>query len=441
MVVSISREELRKRRCYNGGQGTLLKLENISVEDVIINSYLHTDNKIAMELAKRYEYLLILAKTKKNKYLEHRDSIHMNLSKWIKDNKLQREWVDFIYFTQTHFSFKYESIASSYMSEIMESWNYLSGYGENNIYGLSNDNEFLLCPDYYGDWDIKLHKLYKEVEKGKISMERYAHIIKYELNEEFIIERNENLRHIAVFGLIPFINERNKSIYPTEWFPHAIGNYLRFPRVWKSSNFYKEQLKRRKYLIDSKGVKIFLKNAGVFTELLLMETVTRDKKIVMLFRLSTPEGGTYGYYHLQDEYFFSAYKFSDKRDIHDSMENLVLEMYTEVVCGLEKDKKRIYAIKEVEDITNTIKHKSTYLFVQYKLYNENTDKEELKGSRKGSTQKPHERRYAIRKLKENQKASDEAIERALELGIEIQEGFTFVQSYSVGGIKDIRTEI
>jgi hypothetical protein len=438
--MSISKDSLRMKRCENGGYGTLLRLAHTTAEEIVIETYLHTDNEIAMKLAKRYEYLLLLAKTNEKKYMKNRDKMHLELANWIKENNIYREWVDFIYFTQNSLDKKYELTASAYMSEIMESWNYLSGYDQHNIYGLNSDNEFLYCIDYYGDWDIKMHLLNDKFKQKQISQQKYEDIVK-NMKREFFIEKNENLRHIAVFGMIPFVNERTKNIYPKEWFPHADGDYLEFPRRWKKTEFYKDQLKSRKFLIDKKGIKIFFKNAGKFNELLLMEDVTKDKKIVMLYRLSTSLGGTYGYFHLQDQYFFTPFKYSDCIEIHENIENMVLEVYTEIVCGLNKDVKRLYALKEVDDLDNIENYKSTHLYVKYKIYNEKIDDEELKSNHKGFIQKPHERRFALRKLKEDQKASDEAIERAKDLGIELQDGYTFVQSYSVGGIKEIRKEI
>jgi hypothetical protein len=438
-----TQEEIRKHRCRNGAYGTLERIKRFSAEDIIMNTFIKPQSDVAYAMAKRYEYMLVLAKTDSNKYIQKRDQLHLDLAKWIKDNKYYREFVDLIYFvTYTLDGSSYRIIADAYLSEMMETWNYLTGYrSEEVIYGLTSTNELLLAPDYYGDWDIPVMKLNRDLERRKITPQQFKEKF-FQLSKEFVTERNENLADIAIFNMIPFINERTKAIYPKDWFPHAEQDKLEFPRVWKPTEFYREQLRSRKFIIDRKGVKVFLRNAGSFNEILFMEDFTKDKKIIMLFRLSTPEGSTQGYYHLQDEQFFTAFKYSDGQHIHDSIENLVLEVYTEIVCGLEKDRKRLYAIQEVEDIDNIPDYKDTHLYVQYQLYNHESDRDELKGRRKGFHQRPHERRFALRKLRENQKPSDEAIERARELGIELQEGYTFVRAYSVGlGVKDIRKEL
>lgn len=441
-MAAFTQEELRKSRCRNGALVTISKVENHTPEEIIINSYLHTDNPVAMELAKKYEYMLLTAKMKPEVYKKKRDELMSDLGAWVRDNGHYREWVDFVYFVHSKSGRMVHILASAYISEIMESWNYISGNNGHHIIGLTAENEPIIVPEYYGDWDIPLHEMHRKYEKGKISMKAYHEFMQTpqaaRLSEQ---EANESLLDIAVLGMVPYINERTRNVYPKVFFPHANITNFRFPRRWKPTEFYVERLRMRKYLLDKKGIKIYLKNAGSWTEVLLMETITKAGQIAMLYRLSNSEGSTYGFYHIQDEYFFSCYKYSDGPEVHYSIENLILELYTEVACGLEIDVKRAYSIKEVEDISDTSALRQTHLFVQYQRYNEKTDDTELKGKRRGGhTQKPHERGPATRKLTGNRTASEEAIERAKEMGIELQEGYTFVKSYSVGGLKEIRKE-
>jgi hypothetical protein len=174
-----------------------------------------------------------------------------------------------------------------------------------------------------------------------------------------------------------------------------------------------------------------------------MEEVTRDGKIVMLFKLSVfnGSGSIMGFYNLTDDYFFTAFRESDNPFIHNRIENFVLEVYADLVVGFEKNVKRRFALKEVEDIENIPDLNETNIYAQYSIYNEKTDNN-ANGSRKsGYTQKPHERRFALRKLAEGQSASDEALERARELGYELPQGYTFVRGYKVGGMKEVRVEL
>jgi ribosomal protein L17 len=436
--MKITREMLRKQRCYNGGIGMKLRISNIDEEELIIKSFIHTNNPHAREMARKYEKMIVLAKVDFEKYLKNRDAMHMELVNYIHSNKLYKEWVDLIYVTL--YQMERHELIDALGSELMETWAYLTWDYEKDhyVYGLTTGNELLVVPAYYGDWDVELHRKRAAYEKTKDE----SILLDVILNDElYTIERNEQIYTNILFGMIPFINERTKNIMPKDWFPHAEADHLRdLPRIWKPTDFYKEQLRRRKYLIDKKGVRVLLKNAGVFREVVLMEDMTKDNKVVMLYRLTTDKGSTVGFYHLADEIFFSGYKYSDGRHFHDHIENFVLELYTEIVCGLEKDKKRLYAIKEVEDIEYIENEKDTHVYVQYVTYDHESDG--TKRMRRGGTkQRPHERRFALRKLPDNMTASEEAKQRALELGIELQDGYTFVRAYKVGGVKEIRKEI
>lgn len=438
----ISSAELRKIRCENGADGTLLRIKDFTAEDIIINSYLHTDSDIAMQLAKKYEYMLVLAKLNPKKYKQQRDKLFSEFAKWIHTNKLYSEWVDFVRFVHINSHDHNFIIQSAYMSEMMESWAYLTGHNGTLINGLTSEGEPIIAPDYYGDWDRELHQLHKDFSSAHKNASKAEKLLFYEqtYDQFFSMERNENLLHISVFGMIPFVNERTQSIIPKKPYPLAEANGLRFPRIWKDTEFYKQELKKRKFIINSKGADLLLKNAGSWTRLLLLEDVTKDGKVIMLFQLSNPDGATYGYYSLDDGFFHTCYRYSDGRELHERMENLVLEIYTEVVCGLEKDRKRIYAIQEVEDIDHTEEYKGTHLFIQFNLRSggESTGK---RGARKGSHQKSHERKHARRKLPENWVASEEAIKRAQEIGLALPEGYTYVRKYKAGGVNAIRERI
>ncbi|MFF2532226.1 hypothetical protein ACFVS2_25285 [Brevibacillus sp. NPDC058079] len=438
----MNREELRKYRCGNGATGIIERLVNFSAEEIIIGSFFHTENQQAKDLMSRYEKMMVLAKVNPDRYKKERDSLHIDVASYIHENKLYREWLDFIYIIMTHM--EENLILDSYKCEAMETWNYLTNYETVNIYGLTSSNELLICDEVYGDWDIPLMKARKLYDQKKITMielqERF--IAEDRKNGLFLIERNENMIDISIFETMPFIDERTQAIMPKKWMEMARAENLVLPRQWKSTDFYKEQLKKRKYIINRKGCKAHLKNAGNITEVFFMEGITKDKKIVMLYRVTTKKGSFIGFYHVGDDFFFSPYRGSSEKSIHHDLENFVLELYTEIVSGLEKDRKRVYALKEVDDIEQIEDYKASYVYVEFGIYNPSTDQSNSMNRRRGTKQKPHKRDKAIRKLREGQQVSEEAIHRAREeYGIELQEGYTFVRPYKVGGVKDVRKEL
>lgn len=430
--------ELRKRRCKNGAYGNLQRISSYSADEIILASYVHTDNEKAKELLKFYEKMIVLAKVNPQRYVNERDSLQLQLSSYIHKNKMYREWFDFIYFLNLHL--EENQILDAYKSEAMETWCYLSEKRNHKIFGLTSNGELLYCQDQFGDWDIEIHRIHKLYENKKITLEQMLSMHE-KLKDLYIIERHENIVDVTIFEMMPFMNERTKTIFPHKWLEMAYLDNLILPRKWKDTSFYQEQIKKRKFMIHRKGCKAYLRNAGNIKEVFFVEDVTKDKKIIMLYRVSTDKGSFMGYYNLGDNYFFSPYRSTDHKEVHLGLENFILELYAEIVSGLEKDVKRLYALKEVDDIHHIEDFKPTHVYVQFQLYNEKTDRDELSGTRRHFKQRPHERSMAIRKLPPGWKVSEEAIERAKEYGIELQEGYTFVRPYEVGGIKEVRKEI
>lgn len=430
--------ELRRRRCINGAYGNLQRLASYTAEDIILASYVHTDNEAAKEILKFYERAIVLAKVNPERYVKERDEFQQKLSAYIHKNKLYREWFDFIYFLNHHM--EESRMLDAYKSEAMETWVYLSEKRGQKIFGLTSDNKLLYCEDQFGDWDIEIHRLAKLYEQNRISHEKFMQKTK-ELAHLYAIERHENIVDVTIFEMLPFMNERTQTILPRKWMEMGYADNIVLPRKWKETDVYREAIRKRKFMIHKKGCKAFLRNAGNIKEVCFIEDVKKDKKIVMMYRVSTDQGSFMGYYNLNDEYFFSPYRSTDHKEIHFGLENFILELYAEIVSGLEKDVKRLYALKEVEDIDNIPDYKPTHVYVQFNLYNEKTDRDELSGNKRHIKQRPHERSMAIRRLPAGQKASEEAIQRAKEYGIELQEGYTFVRPYRVGGVKDVRKEI
>lgn len=431
---------IRKNRCKNGAYAIIQMLKDFTADDIIIFGFVHTDNEKAKELLYKYEQMILLAKMDEDRYQNKRDELHTTLAKFIKQNELYSDWADFIHFLNNNLQHK--TILNVYKSETMETWNYLTGYNGKIVYGVTRDNKPLITNEYYGDWDYELHKRQYQLERKKITRKQFTEFVQSEINDRRRMEANENLSDIAILEMMPFINERTHDIYPKDWMPHAELHRLQFPRQWKKTEFYQELLDKRNYILDRKGVKLFLKNAGMIDEVLFVEDVTKDNKSILLYRASSyKHGSTMGYYIPSDKDFFSPWKFSNGPEAHANIENFILELYAELTVGLERDRLRFSALVEVEDLNHLERYRETNIYVQYQTFNALSDRDELKGRRNStSRQKPHERRFSIRKLKEGQKASEEALERAREYGIELQDGYTFVKGYSVG-IKDMRKPV
>lgn len=429
---------VKKNRTINGGRFILEQLKNYTEEALIINGYVETDNPHAKKILSMYEQMLLMGKCEPKNYLEKRHELHLQMADYIHKHQLYTEWSDLIYFLNKNMSVE---MLSLYKSEAMETWSYLTGLDEKDVYGVTRDNQLLIAPSFYGDWDMPSQKQQYLFEKGKISRKK---LIKYIKENEVRIkttESNESISNIAVMELIPFINERTKEIYCQHWLPHAQLEKMQLPRKWKETGFYEEQLSKRKYVLDRKGVNIRLKNAGTIENMLFIEDVAKDNQPVLLYRIDTVHGSSMGYYHLGDKFFFSPWKYSNSMETHEQIENFILEVYTELTCGLEKDRRRFYALQVVEDVNYLKSFRETNVYAQFELNETKKESEREANHKKGISQRPHERRFTLRKLKEGQSASEEAKQMALEFGIELQDGYTFVRSYKVGENKPFRETI
>lgn len=184
-------------------------------------------------------------------------------------------------------------------------------------------------------------------------------------------------------------------------------------------------------MIGRKGVRVRFKMKGDLSELFLMEDIDRNNQLVMLFQLHVKDKGAFtGYYQVKQKEFFTCYRYSTMKAYHEEVENFVLGVYASLVSELDIERRRTFRIEEVstlENIPNEQPNRIYYEFVATERDADGTNEGEKRGS-----QRPHFRSFALRKLGENQHASEEAKQRASEYGIELQEGYTFVRAYAVG---------
>lgn len=439
---------IRKQRCKNGGETIVFRLSTSDENTVITDSYIKTNDPIGRKIANRYEYLIALAKTNPEKYLKNRDRYMQSLARWILDQGLFDIWSELILVLDRYRNDN-SAIIDALFSELMETWNYFSGYRGELIYGSNtNTKELYKINELYGDWDYPLMELQYKFEKGQMTKRKFNELkTKFFENEKnFEINNNENIVDINIINMIPLINQRTKQVFPKKFLPLANSVYFTsLPTPWKQTEYYRDVLMSRSYMLDNKGVVCELKNAGCYKSIYIVEDLTKNNDVVMLYRLDTDDGSFMGYYIPNQRNFFSPHKYSSgSNSLHPAIENFVLGIYADLVCDLEKNTRRIYAIERVDDIDKIDSFKETKVYYQALVKDEVEKQNKDKNRSGGWKQTPHRRKHSPRKLREGQEASSEAIERAREYGIELKPGYTFVQPYYVGDgdhIKDFRNKI
>lgn len=428
-VVNLTTEQIRSMRLRQGGLAVVQEIRSFSVDDIIILSYFDTNNEKAKKLTRMYDQMLMDAKTESNMYIEKRPEMIGQIGKYIRENDLYQVFMDLV--LVVYEGIQSDKILNAYMSEMMDTWRELSDYTPGKlICGLTSEGDLLYVPDHYGDWDIPALKLQVMIEKKMLTQEEFNR--KFHENKQLDeIAKNENIWSIEIFDMMPFINERTYKVIPPSPPRNPAHPRWRLPEQWRGTRIYKEAITKRKYMIGRKGVRVRFKNAGDVEELFLMEDIDRNNELVMIYQLKLRNfGATTGYYRAKKQFFFSTYLQTTHPTLHKEVENFVLGVYADIVAELDKERKRSFRIEEVSDLESIPDYVHTRIYYEYAI----SERGEY-GEREGTaprSQRPHLRSFALRKLRVNQEASEEAKQRASEYGIHLQDGYTFVREYSVG---------
>lgn len=428
----VSKFDIQKNRTEAGGINVVRILEKYSTEDILTEIFIITENCMVKKLLTMYETLILSAKINPKKYLKDRHQNLIRISKFILTNSLLREWVNFTYFilislTETAKGIEDKNkVISAYHTELMDTWNYLTDL-DSYLCGLDSQGIAIKRPTIFPHYDKEIIYYKKLWQEKKISKEIFGKKLMEHEAKYGAIYSNESVIDIACYHALPFINEKTIKIHPDRWFNHAFAVDLKLPREWKNTEFYKDLLKKRKFFLNRNGITVKLKNAGDFTEILFLEDFT-ENGFVMLFKLSTKDGSTQGYYNFKYDHFFTAFKHSSNgRELHAKIQNLILEIYTDIIVGFEKDKKKAYALQFVDNLDNINVFNSQALYAQIDISEPNTTSKE-RGTMKEKAF--HEVKGFIRKVRGS--ASDEAVNYAKEYGIELPTGFTFVRPHERG---------
>lgn len=428
--IMMTQEKVRHMRYEQGGLAVVQEMAPYSIDDIIIETYVHTENEKAKKLTRMYEKMLMDAKTDSNLYMQKRTDMVEKIGNYIRENNLYRIWMDLVLVVTEGIAS--EKILNAYMNEMMDTWRELCYDTPGKlICGLSSEGELLYVPDYYGDWDIPALKFRLMVEQKLLTQDEFNQMIKENLHLDEIA-KNENLWTIELFDMMPFINERTYKVIPSSPPKDYANPRWSLPEQWRGTRIYKEAITKRKYMIGRKGVRVQFLNAKHVEELFIMEDIDRNNELVMIYQLKLRNyGALTGYYRAKHQSFFSTFLRTTGIEIHNRIENFVLGVYADIVADLDKERKRSYRFEEVQDIQHISDYVPTRIYYQYVASERHGEYGEREHA-EGRSQRPHLRSFALRKLNENQEASEEAKQRASEYGIELQEGYTFVRAYSVG---------
>lgn len=416
-------------------------IKDIDIDKFISESFIIAETEEANTLIKKYEAFIIKCLLD-NSYFEKTHEFLLETAKEIINKNMVKEFADFSYILYKGISLKDKTSDSLYLgiyqNLIYQQYTYLSP-PHKFIYGFKENGGLMVMDEIYPKHDYPVY----EIEERKIrTKEEVERIFKsYGFGDMESLERSIHEERAIVntaLQMSPFINEGTLDMVPKRFYNPTKG--ISILREWKSTDNYVKMIAFRRFVLPSSGVLAIYKNTGDIRALFLKEVFTEDG-VFLLYRIDTVHGkGLYGLYDIDADFFFSSYRDSNGSRYHDFIKNFVLETYAHLTTDVEIDRKRIAAMKVVEDISENHFVRPDEIFVQF-LIKEKDKKDE---SRERGFRSFNRDSYIksevnispyIRILPEGATASEEAIVRAKKYGYELKEGETFIRAFKRSNYK------
>lgn len=447
----LSDKLVRKNRVKTTVKTTLINLENVSLDDLIIQLFTIVDDEDMKNLLKRYEKIILLAKVDSEKFSKSLYKFFQENSYEIKRKNLYRKFYDFKLEMDTTYRLAdlNINIFNAYFSLLMEQGEFLQPMGRTTC-GVDSKGKPLTIPEPYLRIDYPL------VEHSHLSGEEFVNAIAktskqygYKLDdyimEDFNSAANQQKYISHMFSyMIPFINEETYDIlpYPFAKLPQTIS-YGTATRQWMDNKEYSELLLSRSYILPKAGVKALIKNVPDVDSILLMETTVNNLPY-LLYKVELQKGKYIsGYYDINNKIFISPWELElfNRLNVisHSIIENLVLEIYSLLV--IDFDNEIIKSDREKAIIVDDIKMAmeiGDIPIVQFMYKGKNTkDNDKNKPSsftvhydKSKYIEIQKNINYYIRKLPLGASASEEAKALAREYGYTLKPNETFVKPFT-----------
>lgn len=434
-----------RKRTINIACMVVESVADLDFADFELALYFRCEDAKLKKMLKTFEIQMEEAALNPEGFIANLDRFYQKNCCYMEENHLYREFYDFCKLLEQQRRLKisqgHRKIFDAYLSFLMQQSCYFSRtHIEDSVVGITENGELLFQknPNPYSDLACyDLEKNYKAEMMGKreLTDELLRKVYKtygYEINGitdiqrlEAIVKNYDNNN----FTMVPYISERTRDMVIEKEYQHYLPE---FPRQWKKTEVYKEKLKQRNYMLPLSGVAAEYVNAGDFKKILFKEVLYNDE-MILLYRVITHENGELsGYFQTKKQIFFSIYETTNRPEWHDTLENFILENYMVLTCDYAIDRKKNYAINQVETLENTFHYpyqplvKYTYQAKKGKQSGKSVVKHYMK---ENYMEEMRTRSGYIRNLPENQHASEDAIQYAATLGLDLPEGKTFVRAH------------
>lgn len=225
----------------------------------------------------------------------------------------------------------------------------------NNIVGISTENELIIIRDPYPLADVPVYysdalfnnRPYDKCE-SQISEDRrldmvFSYYKRYGYEDVADFDSINNLALLShlytntVLSMATYVNEYTVDMLPDKplientpnmwsWWPKPIS-----PKY--TTEFLKDTLHHRRRTLPANGALLQFDACQLIQEIKLKETC-RDNEIVCLYKVKTKFGDLAGYYNTNAEWFYTLMDRAQFPELVDSITNLILWLYTSLVCDL-----------------------------------------------------------------------------------------------------------
>lgn len=427
----------------NGTAKMILELtKKISVDSLISDIFVYTDNPIAQKLIKLYEARLITACINPHKFEKELHSFYKNTTSFIVKNNLQREFCSFFYFVFSSIMTKEElkniDSLNCYMNILLQQYTYFVD-PPHLVNGLTTEGEWIVGTEAYPNIDIAFFEASNNLKHTSLPELRTSFLKHgYNINsvdDIFAIQHNDQLLSNMMLIMSNLVNEMTPKIVSKDFFPLAHG--ISVPQRKNPTRVYKELLKEKIYFLPSKGVRGIYRRALEIKEIYFQEIFIHNR-IILLYKItSIDKKELSGFYDTKLEFFYSPWLMTDAGKIyHNNIENFVLESYCYLTTDLENKEEQLglktrFLINA--NYVDSLNKGIVFLNFEYEKNNATTDTNKTPNfipfDKNKYKQSMRQINPFVRRLPNGAKASEEAIQLAREYNYIIQTGETFVRPY------------
>lgn len=465
-----------QRRTLDTAGAIRMALRNIPFNKLSATLYFFCKDMEYTQLARRFESQIELASIDPEKFTKGLHRFYNETVKMLERDGTFHVFAEFLsngilhYDGMKQLEMDEECIAvqDSYMSLLIQQVDYLRPNKfdlDVRVCGQTTSGEIMTTPDFIPYFDVAGNEAYDKINAlgGQASPQlldlflhesckKYGMEVSGLKEYEFFSERDKNFA-TQMYALLPYINEYCYDIVPT-----AENAFLLLAPTFLTIVFgeryqtdeLEAMLKKRARTLPANGQTFEFKYAdgiaAAFHKGLFKETFHNDS-IVVLYKISTAAGEITGFYNTKSGLFFSPLCVGEKRvsDEAARLKRFILFLYASLVTRQGDEMRanmysylQLYIPDEIDE-PRDFTHKN-YEFIAYGIggklrdvYHPEKDGEyRPTGPRAGNEAyeaAPTSIQGFIRRVGDGRKPSQEAIDRATQLGFDLGPDETYVQPF------------